>query len=481
MLSALTSGWAAWAYVASEWIIRLAMIPVLMRKRSPSAAAAWLAVIFFLPWAGLALYLVVGEPRLGRRRHRRHVEAIRTVRSRHRLEKLAPFERIARIPPAHRDIARLAQRIADLPPTGGSRCELLAESERVVERLVADIDAAARHVHITMFIFRSDETGRTVAAALRRAAKRGVSCRLLVDAVGSRAMLKTLAPSLRKSGVDVRAFFPVRLYRVALERLDLRNHRKLAVIDGRIGWAGSQNIVDADYGERRFGPWRDVMARFEGSAALQLQYVFLEDWCAQTGAALEGDDLYPDVEATGSVSVQTAPSGPGPRSDGFTDLIIATLNEAQRRVVMTTPYFVPDEPLLTTLRVLALRGVEVDLVIPARSNHPLASAAGRAYLGELLRAGVRIHRHHNGLLHAKTISVDNDLALVGSGNFDIRSFSLNYELTQALYGGDIARSLRDVQGAYMADATEMTLDDWRRRSPARRLFDDFAKLLSPIL
>jgi len=473
--------WLAWVYLASEWAIRIAMAPVVVRKRSPSTAAAWLLVIFFLPWLGLALYLIAGEPRLGRRRSQRHRQAILAVRQAHPLERLERFEAQAKVPPAHRDIVKLTERIAALPVVGGSSCQFFASTEAVVSQLVRDIDAAQRHVHLETFIYEPDETGVAVAQALERAAARGAACRLLVDDVGSRRMLRRLAPRLRRAGVEVVSFFPVNPLRAHLERLDIRNHRKLAVVDGAVGWAGSQNIVNPDYGERRFGPWRDVMVRYEGPAAAQLQCVFLEDWRSQTQTTLEGADLFPDLEARGDIAVQTAPSGPGPRSAVFTELLIASLNEAEQRVVMTTPYFVPDEPLLTTLRILALRGVEVDLAIPARSNHPIVQAAGRAYLGELLEAGVRVHLHGRGLLHAKTLSVDDSLALVGSGNFDIRSFNLNYELTQTLYGSVVARQLRDIQGVYLAESTPLTLAQWRSRPVPLRLADDVAKLFSPIL
>jgi len=473
--------WIAWAYVASEWIIRVGMIPVVMRKRSPSAATAWLLIIFFLPWAGLLVYGVAGEPRLGTLRKRRHAGAIRAVRACHPPGHLSRFESAARVPVAHRDIARLAEQIADLPVVGGSRCALFADASAVVDALIVDIDGAKRHVHLIFYIFRGDATGRRVMEALSRAARRGVACRALVDAVGSREMLTKDAPALRSAGVEIVEFFPVRFLRAALERIDIRNHRKIVVIDGEIGWAGSQNIVDPDYGQRRFGPWRDIMVRHVGPAAQQLQHVFLEDWCAQTQDALTQENLFADTGATGDVSVQVAPSGPGPRSEAFTDLIIATLNEAEERVVMTTPYFVPDEPLLATLRVLALRGVDVDLVIPARSNHPLVSAAARAYLGQLLRVGIRVHLHQNGLLHAKTISVDNSLALVSSGNLDIRSFRLNFELTQVLYGDGVARELRDLQGVYLAESVQLTMQQWDNRPRLRRFTDDCAKLLSPIL
>lgn len=472
----------AWSYLAIEWIIRVVMIPVVMRKRSPQAAMAWLFVIFFEPIIGCLVYLLIGETHLGRSRLKKRHAAIEKIRAFRPLVALDAAIAAARVPEEQHDLARLTERVGDMRALGGNSIELLDDTDGFLDRLVEAIDGAEHSAHLQYYIYSADESGARISAALTRAAARGVKCRLLVDGAGSKRFLRRGAGALRRAGVDVAAALPVSLPRALLSRIDLRNHRKITVIDNRIAFTGSQNIINADYGSRFAGAWRDLSVRIEGPAAFQLQRVFLEDWTAEhpdEEYELTGAPLTPEL--VGNVSIQSAPSGPGAGNTAFGDLLMACINEAEHRIVMTTPYFVPDEPIIAAMRVAALRGVEIDLMIPKRGNHPLAHAAARAYFDELIEGGVRIFLHTNGLLHAKTLSVDDSFVLIGSGNFDIRSFTLNFELMQIFYGAEAVRELGLFHEHCFEESEPLDVEAWNRRGRLVRFRDNFAKLLSPLL
>jgi len=474
--------WLALGYVASEWIIRAIMLVVVPRRRSPAAALSWLAVIFFLPWVGVAIYALVGDVRLGRRRLARHEQSRRAAAQRVPAEAdTGDAAAWSAIDEAQHDIARLAERTGDLGPVAGNRAEMLTEHDDMIARLCADIDAAERFVHLLYYIFIADDTGQRVCAALERAAARGVTCRLLADGAGSRPFLRTRAKSLRRAGVEVCAALPVNPIRRFLARIDLRNHRKIAVIDGRVGYTGSQNIVDADYGRKKYGDWRDLSVRLEGPIVASLQRVFVEDWFSDAGELLDGEEWFPHPEPQGDTVIQALPSGPAGVSGNFRDLAVAIIAEAEERVIITSPYLIPDELLTLSLRIAVLRGVETHVVIPARPDHWLVAAAGRSYISELIDAGVQIHFHADGLLHAKTLSVDDRLAVVGTANFDIRSFAINFELTLIGYGGAATNALVVAQRRYMRQSEPLDPDRWAARPPWRRSLDNIARLVSPLL
>ncbi|MCB9837840.1 MAG: cardiolipin synthase [Phycisphaeraceae bacterium] len=471
-----------WSYLALEWIVRVVMIPVVMRKKSPQAAMAWLMVIFFEPLVGVFFYLLIGETHLGRKRLRRRLAAVERIRALRPMVELDGAIAAAQVPQEQRDLTRLTQTVSDMRALGGNTIELIDDTDVFLDRLVEAIDAAEHSAHLEYYIYSSDESGQRVSAALIRAAARGVRCRLLVDAAGSRAFLKRGAGELRRAGVSVTASMPVSLLRALLARIDLRNHRKIAVIDNRVAFTGSQNIINADYGSRRIGAWRDLSVRIEGPAAFQLQRVFLEDWTAERpNEQLDFGTAPMTPLLVGDVSIQSAPSGPGAENTAFSDLLLACINEAQERLVMTTPYFVPDEPIMASLRVAALRGVRVELVIPEKGNHPLVNAAARSYFGALIDAGIRVRLHTNGLLHAKTLAVDDAFTLIGSGNFDIRSFTLNFELMQLFFGAEAVRELERFHQKCIEESKPLPQAQWRSRGRLARLGDEFARLLSPLL
>ena len=468
-------------YLLSEWILRLGMIPLVAHRRRLTSALSWLAVIFFLPWAGALLYLLFAEHRMTRR-VRRHREVLDTVRSDERLRFQERHAVQPRMPRERAALGALTHRLGGFEILGGNRVEVLPGDHDAVDRLVAEIDGARRHVHLLYYIVEDDATGNAVADALRRASERGVTCRFLADSLGSRRFHRRIAPALRESGVEVHRMLSLPFLVRQLRPLDLRNHRKLAVIDGRVGYTGSMNLVDFDtQTSDELPPWRDVMVRVTGPAVHQLQLVFEEDWRYNVEQELPGQDLFPLLEAEGDVPLQVVPSGPTDRVETIHNLLVAAIDGARERIVITTPYLIPDEPTRVALKLAALRGVRVQVVVPRRSDSRLVQLASRSYIEEMLDDGVEVHEHTDGFLHAKTVTVDHDLAVIGSANFDRRSFRLNFELNLLLYGDEAVDQVVAMQDRYLEDCCALEAEAWRARPGSRKLAEDVVRLLSPLL
>jgi cardiolipin synthase len=318
-----------------------------------------------------------------------------------------------------------------------------------------------------------------VIAALGRAARRGVRCRVLADAIGSRSPLRTLRPKLMALGVEVHEMMPLRLVPWRKARLDLRNHRKIAVLDGRVGYTGSQNLVSAEF--KKGLKYEDLMARVNGPVVLELQYLFAADWFLETNEVLDGAAEFPGPEIAGDVPAQALPSGPAFPTQNNQRLVVALVHGARKRVVLTTPYFIPDEPLLQAMQTAVLRGVEVHLVVSVAGDHPVVSLAQRSYYEELLEAGVQIHPCRTNFLHAKHVSIDDSVALIGTSNLDIRSFVLNAEVMLMIYDPGVAARLAAEHERYFANSRVLTLAQWQQRSFASKVAQNLARLLSPLL
>jgi cardiolipin synthase len=303
--------------------------------------------------------------------------------------------------------------------------------------------------------------------------------------VGSREFLRgPLCAELRAAGVEVAAALPVSLLRAAAARVDLRNHRKLAVLDGRVAYTGSHNVSMPIYPRKaRYGAWVDATVRLEGPSVHDLQEVFLEDWHFATEKLPADDRLMPLIEGVppANVPIQVLPTGPENRESPLADVLLQALRAARERVVLTTPYFVPDEAFVATLRSAAMRGVQVSIVVPKHSDHALAQAAGRSQYGYLLEAGVKVFEHTAGLLHSKTLTVDGQMAVIGSANLDVRSFLLNFELCVLVYDPDFASQLHFLQASYVDASEALTIGAWKARGRGRVLWDNTAKLMGPLL
>lgn len=476
------AAWLPLSYLLFEWLVRLVLAPIIIRKHSAGEAMAWLALTLFQPIPGAVLYAAFGRQLLGRRRVRANQRAAQLVETAERVNAVethaAPIDAIDA---GYRDLFRLATMVGGYRPLMGNNGQII-DSGHFIDHLVEAIDAAENHVHLLTYIFRNDANGRKVGDALVRAAKRGVVCRVLADGSGSADFFVTLGRELREQGVFVRDALPSRYFRRTLARIDVRNHRKLTIIDGRIAFTGSQNICDLDYGNRKYGPWIDLTAGVTGPLAIQMQLLFLEDWVAETGVMPEPDaDLFPQPEHTGSIVAQALPSGPGRREEAFRDVILSAINEANERIVMVTPYLIPDPPTQLALRLRAVAGVKVDIIIPEKTNSFLVNAAAKSVLEELLEAGANVHLHQKGLLHVKALTVDDAISVFGSGNFDRRSFRLNYELNLLAHGKDVTLPLRSRLEQYLEDCRPLGKQELADRPWIQKLADDTAKIVSPLL
>lgn len=478
--------WLPIGYLLLEWAIRLVLAPIIIRKHSAGEAMAWLALALFQPIPGAILYAGFGRQLLGRKRVKANQRAAKLVETVERLNALeehsAPSDAID---PPYRDLFRLATMVGGTRPLQGNAGEVI-DSGHYIDRLIRDIDEAQHHVHLLTYIYRDDATGRKVAEALGRAAKRGVACRVLADGSGSADFFGTLAPEMREHGIEVRDALPSRFFRRTLARIDVRNHRKLVVIDGTIAHTGSQNICDLDYGYGHYGRWIDLTARLTGPMVMQLQLLFFEDWVAETGQMPDDlpeseAQLFPTPEHTGPIVAQAIPSGPGRREEAFRDVILSSINEANERIVMVTPYLIPDPPTQLALRLRAVAGVQVDVIIPEKTNSFLVNAAAKSVLEDLLDAGANVHLHQKGLLHVKALTIDENITVFGSGNFDRRSFRLNYELNLLAHGKDVTVAMRDRLEQYLEDCRPLHADELADRPWIQKLADDAAKLVSPLL
>ncbi len=463
-------------------------VTVIMRRRPLAVSLTWIVIATLLPYAGLVLYILVGENRLGSRRLRRHREVS---------EDLFPQavslwgERERAWVPENSEFAPIAAfgtAICGLPPLVGNAHDLLSGPNEFLDALIGDIDRAQHHCHVLTYIWQADGAGQRVATALARASKRGVACRLLVDGVGSRAFLRSQqCRALRGAGVHVVEALPVGVIRLLFRRLDLRNHRKIAVIDGRVAYCGSHNITDKTFGTRGpnpVGPWIDASVRVYGPVVGALQMVFLRDWLLDTEETIEDPGLFlPTFEDDSErcAILQLLPSGPGHEPRAIEQAMLTAIYGASRELTITTPYFVPSESMLVAILAAARRGVDVQIVVPKRSDSIMVAAASRSYFLELLEAGVGLHLYTPALLHAKTMTIDGRLAMLGSANLDIRSFTLNFEISLFAYDDGCASRLRELQQSYIDNSEHLDTDSWRTRPFVRQFLDNAAQLFSPVL
>jgi cardiolipin synthase len=367
---------------------------------------------------------------------------------------------------------------------GGHKVELISDTGRILKGLIDDIDACRERCSFEFYIWHQGGLVDDLVEALIRAAGRGVAVTALMDGLGSRPSIREgLAARMRAAGIVVVVVLPANALRMVVARVDLRNHRKIAVFDDCIAWTGSCNLADPRHFKKDagVGPWVDAMVRIEGPACALLGTITNAMAVLQAGPGLR-DVRTPKLgHKAGPVALQVLPSGPGFAFQHVESVILTAIYSARRELILTTPYFVPGEAVVTALRSAARRGVEVVMVLPWRCDSRMVQYASASYFDELLSAGVRIHRFRGGLLHTKSMVVDRELAVFGTVNFDLRSFHLNFELSMLLYDRDFAEVLVKLHRDYLADCEPMDLAVWRTRPFRHRVIENAAQIASPLL
>ncbi|GGA81068.1 cardiolipin synthase [Arenimonas soli] len=454
--------WAVYVPVLAGWIV--------MQKREPIATLSWVLSLAALPWIGLLVYHFLGPQRIVRQRRRRSL-------SRRTLEPGLPSDLVTNEDCA--TVSHLAQTITQFAPSSAVDVKLLVGGKATYAALHEAIASAKHHLHLEYYIFEPDQTGTPLRDALVAKAREGVRVRLLLDALGSARLGRAFLAPLRDAGVEISWFHPVRLRFIWRPRINLRNHRKIVIVDGCVAFTGGINITDDENEAVNPKAFHDLHLRLEGSIVRWLQLAFLEDWHYATGVALRDENLWPEARK-GTMLAHALPSGPDSVWESIHRVKVEAIHQADRRVWLVTPYFVPGEAARMALTSAAMRGLDVRVVVPARSDSTLVSAASRSYYDELLAAGIGVFEYQPRMLHSKALLVDDETCVLGSANFDSRSFRLNFELSILLHDRDLAGELEREMTSTLAQCREVKADD---PPPPflRRLADNATRLLSPVL
>jgi cardiolipin synthase len=482
--------------------IALSLIPfVILRRKEPGSTVAWILTLIFLPGLGATLFILFGRERVRLpvqwKREADRALAQRAHRHRVRPSTLARERALLRLSsPVDRELFRVSSALPGAEPTPGNQVELLIDGEATYEAIARAIDAAEHHVYAEYYLIQRGSVADWFAERLIAATRRGVEVKLLLDGYGSFWIKRRWIRALREAGVEVAFFLPARL--ILLQPMNLRNHRKIVVVDGSVGFTGGINLMDEYRGKDLSGhaisPWRDTHLRVQGPAAQSLSRVFELDWHFATKRAIhhapeephraEGHDAGPGKPEHGEAMVAIVRSGPdieGPTRETIHRLFFSAITIARERVCITTPYFVPDRAIVVALQTAALRGVFVQLLLPRRSNHPFVFQAGRSFYEGLLEAGVQIYEYGPGMIHAKTMVVDGTVALVGSANMDLRSFRLNFEVHAVVRDEVTAAELLRCFDRDLAVSAQIDLVSFQRRPWPLKVVEGAARLLSPLM
>lgn len=455
---------------------------VLLRPRmDPSVRIAWIMVIEAIPVVGVLAYLLFGEVRM----RQAEVQKMADVRGRLTGLRRPSPNLVDRVPRRLETIYAANRSVGGMDGVNGNRIALLAEGDEAMDRMVEAVDAATDHVHICFYIWLPDVSGLKLVDAIVRAEARGVECRLIIDEFGSRLFARSEHwQRMKDAGAECVTAFPMGMPLInwLFQRLDLRNHRKIMVVDNKIAFTGSRNCSDmAFFTKPKYAPWFDILMSVEGPVVRQLQAVFLADWMSYTGRDL-GDMLamVDAVDQPGEIA-QVVATGPDHRAGTISDCLATTIHNAREEVIITTPYYVPDAALDEAIRSAARRGVAVTMILPERNDSLIVGATSEGFYYGLLKAGVRLHLFKPGLLHAKITTIDGCYAMIGSANLDRRSFEINYEVNMALFDEHMARELNLRQQTYIDRSVEIALDEVRNWSLLRRLRNNLMALASPLL
>jgi len=467
-------------------IVAACLVRILLRPhRDPSARVAWIVVVLALPILGVVAYILLGETNIGRKRTERLSKILKTLPN---VNSTPGFE----VPAVRVDIGQnqvplfnVGKSISGYDPVGGNSARLMKDSNASIDEMVADIDAATDHVHLVFYIWVPDNNGTKMAQALKRAVARGVTCRAMVDDIGSRSMVKSdLWKDMDAAGVKLAVALKVGnpLLRMFEGRVDLRNHRKILVIDNRITYCGSQNCADPEFVQKaKYAPWVDAVMRFEGPVVRQNQHLFASDWMANYDEDISELLNQPFAAPADGFPAQVVATGPTSRASAMPEMFTTLIYAARTELFITTPYYVPVDALQNAICAAANRGVQTTIIFPARNDDFAVGATSRSYYSDLLEAGVTIYEYTAGLLHTKSMTVDDDITLIGSANMDRRSFDLNYENNILLCDTETTAAMRGRQQEYLQQCRQVIPDEVAGWSWKQRLWNNAMAIVGPIL
>ncbi|WP_243450411.1 cardiolipin synthase [Desulfosporosinus sp. Sb-LF] len=456
---------------------------IFLENRDPTKTITWLLILGVLPLLGALLYLLFGRVV---RKHQlyRHKQVWREqteeiMKDRQLRPRVEDVDQVGNLS-MNKKLARLLFNDASAPLTLNNRSQVLTNGQETFQALLAALEGAKAHIHLEFFIFHDDAIGKDILNLLLRKAFDGVEVRILVDGLANQSLSKRFG-ELRRAGVEAEGFYPVR-FPFLSSRLNLRNHRKIVVIDGQIGFLGGLNVGD-EYLSRskKIGFWRDTFLKLEGDAVHFLQTVFLNDWNGVTHQDINNPSYYPHPQNCGNQLTQIAATGPDSDWGSMLQIYFVALTSAEKTISIETPYFIPDEGSVMALKTAALSGLDVRIILQGIPDHKITYWASRSYIEELLESGVRIYRYQKGILHAKVLILDEKVGVVGSTNFDIRSFSLNFEISAFIYDREFARRLEHDFQQDLADSVEFVLQEYKLRPLSNRIKESSARLFSPLL
>ncbi|WP_435749162.1 cardiolipin synthase [Microbacterium sp. PMB16] len=477
--------WIAAFLLALDLVIRVTAIIVIPRNRRPTAAMAWLLAVFFIPFVGVFLFLLIGNPRLPRARRRKQDqinEYIAQTSEHLHFGTLRPHA-----PSWFGPIVEMNQRLGALPLSGDNGAHLISDYQESLDAMAAAIREAKDYVHVEFYILQSDAATDDFFRAMEEVAARGVEVRVLLDHWANRGKprYRQTIKRLNAMGADWHLMLPVQPLKGRMQRPDLRNHRKLLVVDGKIAFLGSQNVTDSTYNLRRNIKrglhWVDLMVRIDGPVVLSVNAIFLSDWYSETDVVLEEIDISHADIGSGDLDCQVVPSGPGFEVENNLRLFLGLLYAAKHKIMIVSPYFVPDEALLLAVTAAVDRGVHVELFVSEEGDQAMVYHAQRSYYEVLLKAGVRIWMYRKPyILHTKTLTVDDEVAVIGSSNMDMRSFGLNLEVSMLVRGEEFVSEMRAVEDEYRSLSRELTLEEWMQQPLRSTVLDNLARLTSAL-
>lgn len=459
------------------------MVRVIMRRLPVGVTLAWLLVLILLPYVGVGLYLLFGERFLGVTRKQRSLR----LRQRYGLDAVRKARNNKAFwsgcHPASESLANLEYYASGIPAMGGNHLVFFKQASETIRRIVEDIHSAEFSCHLEFYIWQPGGLPDRIADALYQAAERGVTCRIMLDAVGSTDFFSSsLMSRLQHERIELVKSCPIGIMPWRLARYDLRNHRKCIVVDNRVAYMGSFNLIDPAYFKRDagVGAWIDLMARVEGPVVPMFDAVFRWYWNIETDQNLPLLEA-PPVEESAQAIMQVAPSGPDAAAESILFALLQAIYAAEKTVDIVTPYFVPGEALELALKIAARRGVRVRLLVPEKVDSFLVRHASRSYFSGLLAAGVEVYQYTKDLLHSKGVVVDESLAFFGTVNLDLRSLWLNFEMTLIIYDPATAKELATIIADYRRQAHLLTVQQWQERSHLSRFFENITHLFSPLI